>query len=174
MRAGIRKAASLGALLALMTIGLAACGSGDETTTTNTTVRPAVSRETGDHLAKLSDRIASDLDSGDLCHAAHAADDLSSAVEDSDLPASLRPGVETVATDLVNQVNCPAPPPPPEPQKPKKDHSDDHGNGENHGNGEKHGNGNGEKHGNGNGHGNGHSKHGGFVPPGNAKLKGEG
>ena len=55
----------------------------------------------------------SDLDAGDTCNAAHAADDLKAAVEDSDLPANLRPGVDAVAGDLVDQVNCPPPPPPP-------------------------------------------------------------
>lgn len=160
MRMGIRKAASLSALLVVTALGLAACGSGSETTTT--TARPAVSRDTADHLAKLSNRIAADIDAGDLCQAAHAADDLSAAVQDSDLPANLRPGVETVATDLVNQVNCPPPPPPPEPvQEPKepKRNNKEQGNGKGNGNA--------------NGRGNGNSKHGGFVPPGHAKLKEE-
>ena len=165
MRMGLTKAAGLWLSLGAVVGGLAACGSGDETTTT---ARPAVSRETADHLAKLSDRVASDLDAGDLCHAAHAADDLSAAVEDSDLPANLRPGVETVAGNLVNQVNCPPPPAPPEPApEPKKKPNQDQG----------------DQHGNGDGHGNGHAKdekpkpdhpgQGGFVPPGHAKLKGE-
>jgi hypothetical protein len=166
MRVGLLKAAGLWLLFGMAAIGLAACGSGAETTTT--TARPAVSRTTADHLAKLSNQIASDLDAGDLCHAAHAADDLSDAVENSDLPANLRPGVEAVASDLVNQVNCPPPPlPPPEPerkpQKPEKKKPDEHGNG----NGDEHGNGNGD------GHGKGTPAHGGFVPPGQAKLKGE-
>jgi hypothetical protein len=165
MLMGIRKAGGLAILFAVAALVLTACGSsGDETTTT---ARPAVSRETADELAKLSDRIASDLDTGDTCHAAHAADDLSAAVEGSDLPANLRPGVETVATDLVNQVNCPPPPPPPEPEKKPKEPKDEHGNADEHGNG------------GGNGHGGdekskpGHSDHGGFVPPGQAKIKGE-
>jgi hypothetical protein len=166
MWTGIRKAVGLGMLLALASIALAACGSGDDTTTTAT--RPPVSAATADHLAKLSDRIASDLDDGLTCDAAYAADQLKDAVNHADLASTLRPGVEEVATDLVNQVNCPPPPPPPEPEKkpkkPKKD-EDEHGNGDEHGPG------------NGNGHGDdgkpGHSDHGGFVPPGQAKLKGE-
>jgi hypothetical protein len=154
-------------LLGVMAVVLASCGSGDETTTT--TARPAVARATADRLVKLSDRIASDLDAGDTCNAAHAADDLQAAVADSDLPANLRPGVDAVAVDLVNQVNCPAPPPPPPPEpekkakpepKPKKD-AEDHG----HGGGQGQGNDQGEKPG--------HSKQGGFVPPGDTKLKGE-
>jgi hypothetical protein len=170
---GIRKVAGLAMLLGLSALVLTACGSGDETTTTTTT-RPVVSPETADQLAKLSDRIASDLDAGNTCHAAHAADDLHAAVEDSDLPASLRPGIDAVAGDLVNQVNCPPPPPPPpepEPEKkPKKPKPDEHDNGDKHGQRGDHGNG--ENGGPGD-HG-GQSDHGGFVPPGQAKLKGEG
>jgi hypothetical protein len=161
MRTGIRKAAGLAILLALAPIALAACGSGDDTTTTAT--RPAVSRETADQLAKLSNEVASNLDAGETCTAAIAADDLKAAVERSDLPANIRPGVDEVATDLVNQVNCPPPPPPPEPEKkPKKpkDEADEHGNGDDE-----------------SGHDEkippGHAKHGGFVPPGHAKIKGE-
>ena len=115
-------------LLALLAVALSACGSSSDTTTT--TARPPVSRETADHLAKLSSRIADDLDAGDTCSAAHAADDLKAAVERSDLPDNIRPGVDTVAGDLVDQVNCPPPPPPPEPEKkPKKhdDQGDEHG-----------------------------------------------
>ena len=166
---GIRKVAGLAMLLGLSALGLTACGSGDDTTTT--TARPVVSPATTDHLAKLSERVASDLDAGDTCHAAHAADDLHAAVEDSDLPANLRPGVDAVAGDLVNQVNCPPPPPPPEPEKkPKKPKPDKHDSGDQHAQGDDHGNGENGGHSD---HG-GHSGHGGFVPPGQAKLKGEG
>jgi len=167
MHAGFRKAVGLGVPLILVAIWMSACGSGDEATTTTKAAPPAVSRETADHLAKLSNRVASDLDAGETCSAAVAADELKAAVDDSDLPATVRPGVETVATDLVNQVNCPPPPPPPQPEKPEKKPKkpeepkpDDHG--ENHGNG----NGPGD-------HGPGNSDHGGFVPPGHAKLEGE-
>jgi hypothetical protein len=163
MRMAIGKAAGLAMLFGVVALIGAGCGSGDEPTTT--TARPAVETATADHLVKLSDRVASDLDAGDTCNAAHAADDLQAAVADSDLPANLRPGVDAVVVDLVNQVNCPPPPPPPpEPEKkakpepkPKKDEQDDHGQGDNHGHGEKPG----------------HSNPGGFVPPGNAKIKGE-
>jgi hypothetical protein len=148
-------------LLALAALCLAACGSGSDTTTTRD--RPAVSAGTADRLAKLSDRIASDLDGGDICHAAHAADELRSAVEESDLPATLRPGVDAAAGRLVDQVNCPPPPPPPAPAPPqeKKPKKDEHGNQDNQGHG-------GDQNSN-----PGHSKNGGFVPPGKAKLKAE-
>jgi hypothetical protein len=171
VRRAVRSAVGLSMLLALAAVALTACGSSSDTTTT--TARPPVSRETADHLAKLSSRIADDLDAGDTCSAAHAADDLKAAVEDSDLPGNIRPGVDTVAADLVDQVNCPPPPPPPEPEKkPKKpkDEGDDHGNGDEHGNGNGPGNGPPGGH---PGHG-GDSHHGGFAPPGDEKLKGEG
>jgi hypothetical protein len=165
MSTGIAKIAGLTMLFGVMAVVLASCGSADETTTT--TARPAVTRATADRLVKLSDRIASDLDAGDTCNAAHAADGLQAAVADSDLPANLRPGVDAVAVDLVNQVNCPAPPPPPPPPepekkpkpepKPKNDEEQDHGQGNEHGQGENPG----------------HSKQGGFVPPGEAQLKGQ-
>lgn len=162
MWTGIRKAVGPAILLALASIVLTACGSsGDDTTTTAT--RPAVSRETADQLAKLSDRIATDLNAGETCSAAIAADELQDAVQDARMSTALRPGVEEVVTDLVNQVNCPPPPPPPEPEKkPKKPkhEGDEHGNqGDESGHNEKIPPGN--------------AKHGGFVPPGQAKLKGE-
>jgi hypothetical protein len=157
MRTGNLKAAGLAMLLALAALGLGACGSGG----TDSTVaqRPPVSAATADRLAKLSDRIASDLDAGDTCHAAHAADDLRAAVEDSDLPNTLRPDVDATAGRLVDQVNCPPPPAPPEPEEKKKheedkgDHSEDHG--DDHGSKPK------------------PPGHGGKVPPGQAKIKGE-
>jgi hypothetical protein len=149
--------AGLVILLALAALGLGACGSGGSDSTV--AQRPPVSAATADRLAKLSDRIASDLDAGDTCHAAHAADDLRSAVEDSDLSATLRPGVSAAAGRLVDQVNCPPPPAPPEPKKKKHPKGDEHGN---------------DHHGDHNGFiPPGHAKHGGVVPPGQAKLNGE-
>lgn len=161
MLTGNRKAAALAISLALTVAGLTACGSGGDDTTATIPALPPVSRTTADHLAKLSNTVAANLDDGDTCGAAIAADELKAAVEDSDLPASVRPGVETVATDLVDQVNCPPPPPPPEPEKkPKKEKDQEHGNGNGNGQGDEH-------------TPPGHSDHGGFVPPGHAKLKGE-
>jgi hypothetical protein len=158
---GNLKVAGPAILLAVAALALAACGSGGGDTTT-TAQPPPVSAATADQLAKLSDRVASDLDAGDTCHAAHAADDLRAAVEESDLPQTMRPSVDEVAGNLVDQVNCPPPPPPPEkktkPEKPK------HGDGnQNH---------QGEQQGGDETSGQGHSDHGGFIPPGHAKLKG--
>ncbi|MFL5906630.1 MAG: hypothetical protein ACJ75Z_03410 [Solirubrobacterales bacterium] len=150
MRAGNIRAVGLAISVALAASVLAACGSGDGGSPIAQT--PAVSVTTADHLAKLSERVASDLDAGDTCHAAHAADDLDSEIQSSDLPDTLRPGVEEVASRLVDEVNCPPPPPPPPEKKPKKkeengDHHGDEGN-------------------------SGQPGHNGGLPPGQAKLKG--
>jgi hypothetical protein len=134
--------------VALAALAVSACGSSEDGPAA---VQPAVSRDTADQLAKISDRIASDLDAGDTCHAAHAADDLKAAVEQSDLPDSMRSSVDETAGRLVDEVNCPPPPPPPpeEKKKPKeKKHEEDHHGGEHKNPG-----------------------HGG-TPPGQAKLQG--
>jgi hypothetical protein len=152
-------AAALG--LAFATLVVAACGSGDEPTTT--TPPPPVSASTADRLVKLSDRIATDLDAGLTCDAAHAADDLIAAVEEADLAATLRPGVEEVASRLVNEVNCPPPPPPPEPEKEKKKKKEEEEKKHEEGGNEEKGD---EKK-------SGPSGQSGGLPPGQAKLEGE-
>lgn len=159
MFTGKSRAAGPAVLLTLAALGLGACGSGGDGTTV--AQPPPIPRGTAGHLAKLSDRVASDLSTGDTCHAAHAADDLSAAVEDADLPASMSADVDAVAGRLVDEVNCPAPPPPPEPKKKKKkdEGHDEHG-------GDHHGDENGSIP-------PGQAKHGGLGPPGKAKLKGE-
>jgi hypothetical protein len=139
--------------LALAAIALSACGSDGGSTTTQP---PAISSAEANRLATLSERIATDLDDGNTCDAAHAADELSAAVEDARMSEALRPDVEEVATRLVDEVNCPPPPPPPEPEKKpkKKKKPEDHGN---QGDGGKQG----------------PPGHSGGLPPGQAKLKGE-
>jgi len=141
--------------LSCLVLALAACGSSGPTKTV--VEPPPLSPDTAGQLAKLSDRVASDLDAGDTCHAAHAADDLQSAVDDANLPASMSSDVDEVTGRLVDEVNCPPPPPPPEPEKKKDEKPDQHGD-EHHG----------DEHAP-----PGHAKHGGIVPPGHAKLKGE-
>jgi hypothetical protein len=147
-----RKAAAWAIVLAVSTVVLASCGSDGEGTTV--AQPPPVPPDTAANLAKLSDRVASDLDSGDTCHAAHAADDLSAAVEEADLPVSMRSDVDEVTGRLVDEVNCPPPPPPPEPEKKKKEEKDkEHKEDE---------------------HGKDHEGDSGFVPPGQAKHGGVG
>jgi hypothetical protein len=152
MRMGNLKARGAAVATAWAALCLVACGSGGGDTTT-ATVRPALSSATANRLATLSDRIASDLDAGDTCHAAHAADDLNAAVQQADLPDTLRSGVDGVAGRLVDEVNCPPPPaPPPEEKKPKEKKEEHHDSKPKP---------------------SGDSNNGGFVPPGQAKLKGE-
>jgi hypothetical protein len=156
MVTGTLKAAGLAISLAMVSVALTACGSGGGDPTV--TQPPPISAATAGRLAKLSDRVASDLDAGDTCHAAHAADELRSAVEDADMPTSMRPQVDAVAGRLVDQVNCPPPPPPPAPEKPKPSKPDEHQD---------------EHRGGTHPVPPGHAKHGGLVPPGHAKLEGE-
>ena len=159
MWTGKSRPAGLAILVALAALVLGACGSGGGDTTKPQS--PPVSAATAGHLAKLSERVASDLDAGDTCHAAHAADDLRAAVQESDLPANLRPSVDEVAGNLVDQVNCPPPPAPPPEKKPEKPKDEDHGD-QHHGD-QHQGGDNGPK----------PPGHGGKLPPGKAKLKGE-
>jgi hypothetical protein len=153
MHKGITKAGGLAISIALVTLVLAACGSGNAGTTTQA---PALSVPTANRLATLSERLATELDSGDTCHAAHSADDLQSAIESANLPASIRPSVDEVAGRLVDEVNCPPPPPPPEPDKKKQHEGDQNHQDQHHGDENK------------------PPGHGGKLPPGKAKLKGEG
>jgi hypothetical protein len=154
----VRTRNAFAALLVLALAGVMATGCGSGEDTTSTPKPPAISAAAAGHLATLSDRIATDLDAGSTCDAAYAADELKGAVEDADLSTGLRPGVEQVASRLVDEVNCP-PPPAPEPEKDKKK--------EEHGHHEK---------------GSGGLPipipippgHGGHLPPGHAKPGGEG
>jgi hypothetical protein len=159
MRKGNLRAAGAAFALVLAALGLLGCGSSSSDTTTT---GPALDAATAGHLAKLSDRIATDLDAGETCTAAHAADDLAAAVQDAQLPDSLRSGVDAAAGRLVDQVNCPPPPPPPpkEKKEEKKPKHEEHGKHGEHPGGEQHAP-------------PGHSQDGGIVPPGQAKLKGE-
>jgi hypothetical protein len=165
MWVGTRNAIAL-SLVAVLALGPAACGGNGDDTTATTAPPPPVSAATADRLAKLSDRIATNLGAGLTCDAAYAADEFKAAVEEADLSASLRPGVEEVATRLVNEVNCPPPPPPPEPEEKKKDEQKKDEEKKQEGD-----EGDGDKSGPGS-DGSG-SESGGFVPPGQAKLKGE-
>jgi hypothetical protein len=120
--------------------------------------RPTVPAATADHLAKLSNTVASDLDAGSTCEAAYAADQLQAAIEEANLPTSMRSTVDDAAGRLVDQVNCPPPPTtteedkkPKKPKEPKPVEGDHHDEGHDHS----------KPHG-----------HHGKPPPGQAKLKG--
>jgi hypothetical protein len=163
------KAAVTAIGLALAAVMAACGGSGEDTTTTPPP--PPVSAATADNLAKLSDRIATNLDAGLTCDAAYAADELKAAVEEADLSARLRPGVEEVATNLVNEVNCPPPPPPPpEPEEEEKKKDEEKKKGEQQQDGEQQKQKDGEQQ---SGDQKKQPEHGG-VPPAQAILEGEG
>src|SRR5947208_11992061 len=93
MWTGKPRAVGVAILLVLAALALGSCGS-DGGADTTVAKSPVVSADIAGHLAKLSDRVASDLDSGDTCDAAYAADDLQGAVEGADLPAPMRTTVE--------------------------------------------------------------------------------
>ena len=110
------KTMGVGALIALTAgWGLTACGSEDSPPTKTAAVLPAA---TADRLAGKSERIADQLDSGDMCGAARSADELDAAVAEAEVPAEIRSELEAAAEQLVNSVNCPQPP---EPKKKEKD-----------------------------------------------------
>jgi hypothetical protein len=119
-------APALGLALAIF---LAACGSGGGER--DQPPRERISAATANELALASEQIADDLDAGDTCTAAEHADELKNKVESAEIPAGIRPEVESTATELVNEVNCP-PPPGPE-KKPKEDKPKDEGHGDEHG-----------------------------------------
>jgi hypothetical protein len=108
---------------------LAACGSDQDPSPPKTVA--SLPAPTADRLAARSERIADQLDSGDLCGAAHSADELDGAVAEADLPSELRSELEAATEQLVNSVNCPPPPEPEPKKKPKKQdeekEGDDHG-----------------------------------------------
>jgi hypothetical protein len=109
------KAVALVGGFAVVALAMGACGTDDDSE--NAEPPPPISVATAKQLASLSEGIAADLGAGDTCTAAARADDLADAIESARIDERLRPGIEEVATDLVNRVNCP---PPPEPEK-KKD-----------------------------------------------------
>lgn len=106
--------------IALGALAFAGCGSDDGGK--NAAEPAAIPSATADRLAAMSERIATELEAGNVCGAAERADELSDAVDRARLPARFSE-VGTVATSLVDQVNCPPPPPPPppEPREEKKD-----------------------------------------------------
>jgi hypothetical protein len=104
-------------------LSLVACGNGEDSPPPKTV--PSLPAATADRLAVQSEQIADRLDAGDVCGAAHSADELDGAVAEAEVPAEIRAELEAATEQLVNSVNCP---PPPEPKKEKKD--EDEGNGD--------------------------------------------
>jgi hypothetical protein len=128
-----REIGAVAALLLAVGLGLPGCGS-DEPEPTQTAAQLSIA--TANRLARQSERIADQLDSGDICGAAVSADELDGAVAEAEVSAAIRSELEAAAEQLVNSVNCP-PPPEPEPEKEKpnenggegEDRGDDEGSG---------------------------------------------
>ena len=78
---------------------------------------PRIDGAAASQLAERSDEIARLLDAGDVCGAAHAADELKASAEseiaDGSVPAALANELVSNAQALVDEVNCEPPPPPP-------------------------------------------------------------
>jgi hypothetical protein len=115
---GIPDPKSMGVVgaIAIACFLVTACGDEEDSPPPKTV--PSLPAATADRLAVQSEQIAEQLDAGDVCGAAHSADELDGAVVGAEVPTELRAELEAATEQLVNSVNCP---PPPEPKKEKKD-----------------------------------------------------
>jgi hypothetical protein len=94
-------------------LAAAGCG-GAERSAETTPPRPVLPRAVADDLAARSDAIADALDAGDVCTAAHRADELKgatiAAINEGKVPAPFQEDLQARANELVNEINCPPPP----------------------------------------------------------------
>jgi len=79
---------------------------------------PRIESAAASELADRSDKIARLLDEGNVCAAAHEADELraqaQAEIDEGSVPPALATELVAKADDLVDEVNCePEPPPPP-------------------------------------------------------------
>jgi vacuolar-type H+-ATPase subunit I/STV1 len=99
-------------------LALAGCGGGRESDRGDEPVLPAA---VGENLAARAATVARQLEAGDTCAAAHAADRLNDAlrraIADGDVPERLRVEIQPPVERLVNEVNCEEAPPPEEPEE---------------------------------------------------------
>ena len=105
----VKPVPKLAGTLAAVTLAvvLAACGGGGSNATSE---RPTLPRSVADDLAGRSDQIADALEGGDVCGAAHLADELKDAVDAAvaggRIPPAFQDELERTATELQNGVNC--------------------------------------------------------------------
>jgi hypothetical protein len=103
----VRKLAGTLAAVTLAMV-LAACGGGGGSN--STAERQSLPRSVADDLAGRSDQIADALEGGDVCGAAHLADELKDAVDAAvaggRIPPAFQDELERTATELQNGVNC--------------------------------------------------------------------
>ena len=97
-----------------LVLALAGCGGDEDRSDAGPRIDPAAASE----LSAASDDVARLIDAGDVCGAAHRADDLFAAaqtdVDAGSVPPELAEELLENAEALRNEVNCePAPPPPP-------------------------------------------------------------
>jgi hypothetical protein len=78
---------------------------------------PRIESAAASELADRSDKIARLLDEGDVCGAAHEADELraqaQAEIDEGNVPRALASELVAKADDLVDEVNCEPEPPPP-------------------------------------------------------------
>ena len=137
------------------------CGGGEEATPDRREAR--IPRALAADLAAKSEAVAARLEAGDVCGAAHLADDLEDAaaraVEERRLPAPYRRELLREARALQNEVNCPqpapAPPAPPAPEEEEQATEKDEGDTKGKGDGKGKAEGEGEDKGKGGGQGEG-------------------
>lgn len=110
-----------------LALAVGGCGGDDPQRSTDPRIDSAVASE----LADRSDEIARLLDEGDICGAAHKADDLraqaQAEVDDGKVPQAFAAELVARAEDLRNEVNCDETPPPP-PPPPSDDDDESKGN----------------------------------------------
>ncbi len=126
-----------------LVLALAGCG-GDEPSDN----APRIDAAAASGLAERSDEIARLIEEGNVCDAAHVADELKTQAEaevaDGSVPPALADQVVSNAQALVDEVNCeetPPPPPPPEDEDGDEDGGDDGNNGKGKGKDKKDGDG---------------------------------
>jgi hypothetical protein len=150
-----RLAAPLAALACAAT--LAGCGGGD-TDPERRSEPPKIPSALADELANRSEAVATKIEAGDVCGAAHDADALEDRIEaliaSGDIPKRYQKELHSEAMWLRDEVNCPqAPPPaaPPAPEEEDEDDGDDKGKDKGNGKGEGDGDGEGDGEGDGSG-----------------------
>jgi hypothetical protein len=108
-------------------LALAGCGGGSEATPSE----PVIPARVADDLATQSEEIAASLESGDRCGAARQADALNDSVNQAvtkgQIPRTLQAELQSVVSELVDNVNCPQPEE--EDKDEEKDNGDDKGKG---------------------------------------------
>jgi hypothetical protein len=112
-----------------LVLALAGCG-GDEQPPNGA---PRIDSAAATQLAERSDEIATLIEAGDVCTAAHRADELLAAaageVEKGTVPSALASELTSEAEALRDEVNCEAPPPPPETDEDDEDKGNGKGKG---------------------------------------------